>query len=394
MKVVLSESQYITIMEDIKKEQYKKLVLGLLKTLFGKLSIEDIREEGKLYKHAIFDQNGENIADIYLERFGNKGCKKDLTLSIDTTERLEGYAPYFRHKIFSKVLIDYVYDELGIKCDCVQYDYDFEREVEVDDDGEEYEYTKSNTRKYNVKKKKKIKESTDKNKKFLTKLLGEDLIDSIQEITSPKQLPIEFLKSIGTSIIQRYIDEYGPLYYFVLDGEPFIYKDRESPKGEKYEMYCNNKGKTFLDGEITDRLGLSDMGLRFSDVIDTIFNEEEDNSPLNEDVDKNKKFLSNAMGVDFTDKIEQVTSVYDVPYNFYRKGIFTMPDVAAYLNRFGPMYIFELDGRRFIYQDRSRYESFISEDGVVYEDKIPEQLGIDIMGLKFSDIIDIYFNEN
>ena len=33
------------------------------------------------------------------------------------------------------------------------------------------------------------------------------------------------------------------------------------------------------------------------------------------------------------------------------------------------------------------------EDGIVYEDKIPEQLGIDIMGLRFSDIIDIYFNE-
>ena len=114
---------------------------------------------------------------------------------------------------------------------------------------------------------------------------------------------------------------------------------------------------------------------------------------INENVDKNKKFLTNVMGVDFTGKIEQVTSVYDVPYSFYRKGIFTMPDVASYLNRFGPMYIFELDGRRFIYQDRGRYESFISEDGIVYEDKIPEQLGIDIMGLRFSDIVNLYFNE-
>ena len=120
-----------------------------------------------------------------------------------------------------------------------------------------------------------LKEDVDKNKKFLIKLLGEDLIDSIQEITSAKQLPIEFLKSIGTSIIQRYIDAYGPLYYFVLDGEPFLYKDRVSPKGEKYEMYIDNKGKSFLDGEITERLGLSDMGLKFSDVIDTIFNKGE-----------------------------------------------------------------------------------------------------------------------
>ena len=233
-------------------------------------------------------------------------------------------------------------------------------------------------------------ENMNKRKKLFTKLLGEDLIDSIQEVTSSKELPIGFLKHFGTSTIQSYIDAYGPLYYFVLDGEPFIYKDRESPKGEKYEMYCNNKGKTFLDGEITDRLGLSDMGLRFSDVIDTLFNKEE---PLKEDVDKDKKFLTSVMGVDFTGNIQQVTSLYDIPYTFYRKGIFTMPDVASYLNRFGPMYIIELYGRKFIYQDRGRYESFISEDGIVYEDKIPEQLGIDIMGLRFSDIIDIYFNE-
>ena len=121
-----------------------------------------------------------------------------------------------------------------------------------------------------------LKEDVDKNKKFLSNVIGEDVINSIQKIISPKQLPIEFLKSIGTSVIQRYIDVYGPLYYFVLDGEQFLYKERVSPKGEEYEMYITNKGKSYLDGEITDRLGLSDMGLNFSDVIDTIFNEEDD----------------------------------------------------------------------------------------------------------------------
>jgi hypothetical protein len=59
-----------------------------------------------------------------------------------------------------------------------------------------------------------------------------------------------------------------------LDGEQYLYKDRVSPKGEVYEMYITNKGKAFLDGEITEQLGLSVMGLRFSDVIDTVFNKE------------------------------------------------------------------------------------------------------------------------
>jgi len=268
MKVVLSESQYITIMEDIKKEQYKKLVLGLLKTLFGKLSIEDIREEGKLYKHIIFDQNGEDIADIYLGGFGNKGCKKDLTLSMDATERLEGYVPYFRHKIFSKVLIDYVYDELGIKCDCVQYDYDFEREVEVDDDGEEYEYKKSNTRKYNVKKKKKIKESTDKNKKFLSNVMGIDFTDKIEQITSSYDVPMEFDRNIPSAMVNRYLNKFGPMYLFELDGHRYLYLD----VGD-HEKFIDEKGNVFIENEIPERLGIDIMGLKFSDIIDIYFNE-------------------------------------------------------------------------------------------------------------------------
>jgi hypothetical protein len=238
-----------------------------------------------------------------------------------------------------------------------------------------------------------LKENVDKNKKFLIGYLGEDLINSLQKITSAKELPMVFLKSIGTSVIQQYIDVYGPLYYFVFEGEPFIYKDRVNPNGSEYEMFTNSKGESFFNGQINNRLGLDYTGLKFSDIIDMFINDKEDNSPLNEDVNKNKKFLNNVMGVDFTGNIQQVTSLYDIPYTFYRKGIFTMPDVASYLNRFGPMYIIELYGRKFIYQDRGRYESFISEDGMVYEDKIPEQLGIDIMGLRFSDIIDIYFNE-
>lgn len=119
----------------------------------------------------------------------------------------------------------------------------------------------------------------NKKKKLFTKLLGDYLIDSIQEVTSSKELPIGFLKHFGTSTIQSYIDAYGPLYYFVLDGEKFVYKDRGD-----YEMYINDKGKSFLEGEITDRLGLSDMGLNFSDVIDTIFNDEDD--VITEDEDK------------------------------------------------------------------------------------------------------------
>ena len=110
-------------------------------------------------------------------------------------------------------------------------------------------------------------------------------------------------------------------------------------------------------------------------------------------LEKNKKFLKNKLGIDFTGKIEKIKSFYDIPYNFY-KGFSTMSEVTSYLKRFGPMYFFELDGKKYLYQDRGDYESFTSDSGMNYiNNEIPEKLGIDIIGLRFSDIIDMYFKE-
>ena len=73
---------------------------------------------------------------------------------------------------------------------------------------------------------------------------------------------------------------------------------------------------------------------------------------LLENLDKNKKFLTNVMGVDFTGKLIQITSGYDVPYSFYRNGGITLKRVMSDLNAFGPMYLFELDGIEYLYLDR------------------------------------------
>jgi hypothetical protein len=59
------------------------------------------------------------------------------------------------------------------------------------------------------------------------------------------------------------------------------------------------------------------------------------------------------------------------------------------------MYLFELDGVKYLYQDRGDYEMFLCADPCSYytENQIPEKLGIYILGLKFSDIIDLFFEE-
>jgi len=109
-------------------------------------------------------------------------------------------------------------------------------------------------------------------------------------------------------------------------------------------------------------------------------------------LEKNKKFLKNKLGIDFTNGIQQVTSTYDVPMEFDYS--ISSDSIRRYLNNFGPMYLFELDGKKYLYLDVGVHEKFIDEDVNIYiENEIPEKLGIDEMGLRFSNIIDLYFKE-
>jgi hypothetical protein len=58
------------------------------------------------------------------------------------------------------------------------------------------------------------------------------------------------------------------------------------------------------------------------------------------------------------------------------------------------MYLFELDGVKYLYQDRGDFEYFIDQEGFEYmDDEIHEKIGINLLGLKFSDIINMYFEE-
>ena len=99
------------------------------------------------------------------------------------------------------------------------------------------------------------------------------------------------------------------------------------------------------------------------------------------------------IGIDFTGRIEQITSSYDVPKVFFDNVIHPRT-INTWLNYFGPMYLFELDGKKYIYQDRGDYDFFMDEEGFDYVDnEISEKLGIDVLGLRFSDIIKMYFNE-
>jgi len=207
----------------ITKEQYRLLVFSLLETLVGKLSIKTIKDKWKENNdksdhHDLYDESGEDIATIWVKGdLRNKGCKKDLTLENGFTQSLENYIPYYKHDIFSEVLIEYVYKYTKIKCDCIQYDYDYKHHVEKDDDGEEYEYTDAKTRKYNVKKKKKIKESVD-GKSSLENLIHQFLNDDF----NPDKVS-GFDTNWGDPKILDLYRKHGSLAFYINDSASYIY---------------------------------------------------------------------------------------------------------------------------------------------------------------------------
>jgi hypothetical protein len=205
----------------ITEEQYGHLVTNLLDLLLGNITIKTVKEKkedgNKEDYHSVFNEDGETVMTIWVKGpLRSKGCKKDLTLENSLIEKFENYMPYYKHKMFSKVLVNYIYDKFGIKCDCVQYDYDFKEEKYVDDEGDEYEYTDSKTRRYNVKKKKKIKESVD-GKSSLENLIYEFLNDDFYPDYNWGPELFDFYRED--------VKEHGLIPFYINDSEAYVYYD-------------------------------------------------------------------------------------------------------------------------------------------------------------------------
>jgi len=109
----------------------------------------------------------------------------------------------------------------------------------------------------------------EKNKKFLKNKLGIDFTNGIQQVTSSYDVPMEFDYGIGSDSIRRYLNNFGPMYLFELDGIKYLYQDRG------FEFFIDENGFDYVDGEIPEMLGIDEMGLRFSNIIDLYFKEEE-----------------------------------------------------------------------------------------------------------------------
>ena len=119
--------------------------------------------------------------------------------------------------------------------------------------------------------------------------------------------------------------------------------------------------------------------------------------------DKNKIFLKDKFGIDLDGKIKMIQHYEDLPSilasHWYPQ------DFNKMLNYGGPFYTIDITkgykigntyvNKLYLYRARADGSSFlIDQDGYdKSESTFLENLGVDVMGLKIKDLVNIYFNE-
>lgn len=106
-----------------------------------------------------------------------------------------------------------------------------------------------------------------------------------------------------------------------------------------------------------------------------------------------KDIIKSHFGVDLTNKIHMVTNKWELPLEFE----FVSPRALnTYLNRFGPMYVFEIGKRLYLGQNQGREDGWMivdTGDRVVSEFEFMKLLGIEPLGLTMDTLLDQYFDE-
>ena len=98
-----------------------------------------------------------------------------------------------------------------------------------------------------------------------------------------------------------------------------------------------------------------------------------------------------------------VTSRFDVPRELYYLKIYS--SLSGFLNQWGPMFLFTIDNKHYLYQDQNGLKIFIGEyddliddsdqDGIIdediFQDLILNPLGL--KGLNIGKVIDLYYTD-
>jgi hypothetical protein len=105
-------------------------------------------------------------------------------------------------------------------------------------------------------------------KRIIKKKFGLDLTDKISMVTNKWELPFEFDIFIPEKMLNRFLNNYGPMY--VIETPKNLYLGQERENG--WVIY-DKKDKLVKDHQIMKELGIHGLGLSFSDLINAYIND-------------------------------------------------------------------------------------------------------------------------
>jgi hypothetical protein len=106
-----------------------------------------------------------------------------------------------------------------------------------------------------------------------------------------------------------------------------------------------------------------------------------------------KNIIKSNFGVDLTNKIHMVTNKWELPFEFEHISPRTLNN---YLNKFGPMYVFEIGKKLYLGQNQGYKDGWAivdTGDRIVSELEFMKMLGIEYLGLSMDNLLDEYFKE-
>jgi hypothetical protein len=103
-------------------------------------------------------------------------------------------------------------------------------------------------------------------------------------------------------------------------------------------------------------------------------------------------------GFDPVNKVKMVQSRFDVPRGFFESPFdyISVVGINTLLNRFGPMFLFMINNKYYLYQDQHKEKLFIAEyDGLISEEDFQNYIlnHIGLKGLDIGKVIDLYYTE-
>ena len=104
---------------------------------------------------------------------------------------------------------------------------------------------------------------------------------------------------------------------------------------------------------------------------------------------KLKEIIKKKFGIDLTGKIKEINRSSEIPKSFFKNSLRTPKDYQDEIN-LKPMYLIHFDiDKQYLYQ---RGSFLMDQDGNFWSGtNIMDSLGLNLLGLKIDDLIDIYY---